>query len=466
MKKLRASAKKDKVKLRKELEESKQAIKRHLEELKELRESAKKDKDELRRELEATKRDLEELKELRASTEKDADKLRKELQEFKQATKGHLEELGELRGSMEKNTDDPIRKLENSTQTTEMHGELEKTRAIKDRGEHEENRKTSERPLFSCLRGIFGSTKSKKKKKKKWSCDEATNLQLEEQKGTPVNSYYGNDSDSEEDVFYDTGSMNLIARNRMSHSSIGYASNNYGNCTDFEQGLTFRRSKHSSRQSSKSSSVYWDARKDEDEEKEKIQIIEEPSSKVTKEGSKVELVFKCNSQDNSKIIYQWFKDDTKLHGKNKSVLLLKSVTLPDFGCYKCHASCKNSSSDKLESDSAELDVTPRDGTRYKYLNEIDPNTQDRIETLLTQKRHGLGGWKQVAFKYGMEQLNIRCLQDDPEAGRKTLEYLESHSPYLTVYDFCKTLKESNIRRLDIVKELLGHLSVSSSALFM
>ncbi len=103
---------------------------------------------------------------------------------------------------------------------------------------------------------------------------------------------------------------------------------------------------------------------------------------------------------------------------------------------------------------------------YKYLNEIDPNTQDRIETLLTQKRHSLGGWRQIAFKYRMDQLNIKSLQDDQEAGRKTMEYLDSHNPYLTVYDFCKALKEYSIRRLDIVKELLGHLSVSSSSVFV
>lgn len=98
---------------------------------------------------------------------------------------------------------------------------------------------------------------------------------------------------------------------------------------------------------------------------------------------------------------------------------------------------------------------------YKYLREIDLNTREQIGTLLTLSRHGLGGWRQVAFKYRMAHLSIELLQDDPGAGLKTLEYLATSNPNLTVYNFCKTLKEYSIRRLDVVKELLGHLSVSS-----
>ena len=100
---------------------------------------------------------------------------------------------------------------------------------------------------------------------------------------------------------------------------------------------------------------------------------------------------------------------------------------------------------------------------YKCLKDIDISTQDRIEGLLTQKRYGLGRWREVAFKYEMDHVRITSLENDPEAGKKTLEYLGASNPDLTVYDFCKTLKEHNIRRLDIVKELLGHLSVPSSS---
>ena len=69
----------------------------------------------------------------------------------------------------------------------------------------------------------------------------------------------------------------------------------------------------------------------------------------------------------------------------------------------------------------------------------------------------------MAFKYGMDHLKIKSLENDREAGKKTLDYLQSSNPDLTVYDFCKTLKEYEIRRLDIVKELLNHLSVPSSS---
>ena len=69
----------------------------------------------------------------------------------------------------------------------------------------------------------------------------------------------------------------------------------------------------------------------------------------------------------------------------------------------------------------------------------------------------------MAYKYEMDQLDIKSLEDDPKAGSKTVEYLNASQPYLTVYDFCKALKEYNIRRLDIVKELLDHLSVPCSS---
>ena len=100
---------------------------------------------------------------------------------------------------------------------------------------------------------------------------------------------------------------------------------------------------------------------------------------------------------------------------------------------------------------------------YKCLRDIDLDTQDQIELLLTQTSSIVAGWRQIAFKYGMGQLKITSLENDPEAGKRTLEYLRSSKPDLFVYDFCKTLKEHNIRRLDIVNALRGHLSVPSSS---
>ncbi|XP_020604602.1 uncharacterized protein LOC110043488 isoform X2 [Orbicella faveolata] len=200
-----------------------------------------------------------------------------------------------------------------------------------------------------------------------------------------------------------------------------------------------------------------------DESQEAMKIIEEPSSQKIKEGSKVKLVFKCKARGNSKLTYQWYKDGVVLQGKKEGTLVLKSVTLRDFGFYKCVASCEDSSSVRVESFSAELDVIPLDGTTYKCLKDVDLDTQDQIEDFLTQKSFGSGGWRQIAFKYEMDQLKIKSLENDPEPGKKTLEYLRTSNPDLKVYDFCKTLKEHNIRRLDIVKELLGHLSVPSSS---
>ena len=99
---------------------------------------------------------------------------------------------------------------------------------------------------------------------------------------------------------------------------------------------------------------------------------------------------------------------------------------------------------------------------YKYLSQIDDKTQSKVETLLTKKVHGLGGWKQVAIKYDMDQFDRDSLEESPDAGKTTIGYVKAAKPYLTVYEFCKTLKEHNIRRFDIIKELLGHLSVVPS----
>jgi len=99
-----------------------------------------------------------------------------------------------------------------------------------------------------------------------------------------------------------------------------------------------------------------------------MKIIEEPSSQKIKEGSKVKLVFKCKARGNSKLTYQWYKDGVVLQGKKEGTLVLKSVTLRDFGFYKCVASCEDSSSVRVESFSAELDVIPLDGTS-KYVTQ-------------------------------------------------------------------------------------------------
>ena len=90
--------------------------------------------------------------------------------------------------------------------------------------------------------------------------------------------------------------------------------------------------------------------------------MEQPSSQEVKEGLNVELVFKCKTPGYSKLTYQWYKDGEVLLGRDDGTLVFKSVTLLDFGWYKCVAICEDSSSLSLESLPAVLDVIPRDGT--------------------------------------------------------------------------------------------------------
>ena len=96
------------------------------------------------------------------------------------------------------------------------------------------------------------------------------------------------------------------------------------------------------------------------------------------------------------------------------------------------------------------------------MKDIDLETKERVAILLTGKMYDLTGWRQVAYKYGMDLPEIKYLENDLEAGKNTLECLLASNPDLTVYDFCKSLKEHNISRLDIVSELQGHLSVPIS----
>lgn len=83
----------------------------------------------------------------------------------------------------------------------------------------------------------------------------------------------------------------------------------------------------------------------------------------------MELVFKLKTRGNSKLTYRWYKDGTEVQGKDDGTLVLKSVSLPDFGWYRCVASCEDSS-DRVESSLAELNVVPRDGTsKYMYVTQ-------------------------------------------------------------------------------------------------
>ena len=98
----------------------------------------------------------------------------------------------------------------------------------------------------------------------------------------------------------------------------------------------------------------------------------------------------------------------------------------------------------------------------QLLNEVFDHfleTRETVEKLLVTEVPGLGGWRQVAHKYKMREVDIGVLKGRQDVGAAVIAYIRAHNPELTVYDFCKTLKGPNIRRLDIVGKLLGHLSV-------
>ena len=64
-------------------------------------------------------------------------------------------------------------------------------------------------------------------------------------------------------------------------------------------------------------------------------------------------------------------------------------------------------------------------------------------------------YRQVAFQYKMK--GIDRLERCKNPGEAVLDFLKSTQPDLTVYHFCKVLKDENIRRLDIVNKLLDYL---------
>ena len=87
---------------------------------------------------------------------------------------------------------------------------------------------------------------------------------------------------------------------------------------------------------------------------------------------------------------------------------------------------------------------------------------DCVATLLGSEKPGLGDWRGIGVNYGMEAYEIDVLVNEApvERGRMVLEYLQTSKPNLTVFDFCRTLKEDTIKRFDIVKKLENHFLVS------
>ena len=95
----------------------------------------------------------------------------------------------------------------------------------------------------------------------------------------------------------------------------------------------------------------------------------------------------------------------------------------------------------------------------KLLADVDICTRDKIALLLENKRYSLGGCRDVAAKYAMEDHKIGALSNSKEPGKDVMEFLMGSKPNLTVYDFCKFLKGNEMRRLDVVKILEDHFLV-------
>ncbi|KAL9971593.1 hypothetical protein ACROYT_G017773 [Oculina patagonica] len=194
-----------------------------------------------------------------------------------------------------------------------------------------------------------------------------------------------------------------------------------------------------------------------------IKIVQQPESQKQTEGLRVEFTCKCMVQENYEVGYQWFKDGMELQGQNTCSLVLNSVEMRDFGCYRCQVTRVGDESQPVTSDPAFLEVDPRGGMRRKYLREVDLNIRDEIATHLENQSHVLGGWRKLAAKYKMEDHLIGGLANVRQPGREVMEFLRASKPDLTVYSFCKTLKEKDMKRFDIVKVLEGYLSIKKES---
>ena len=100
---------------------------------------------------------------------------------------------------------------------------------------------------------------------------------------------------------------------------------------------------------------------------------------------------------------------------------------------------------------------------FKYLTEVfrdNLEIQERVEKLLENTHAGTGGWKEVAHKYKMTEETIDFLEQHQEGGKGVIDYVKTTYPELTVYEFCKYLKD--IKRNDIITALSDHLISGSN----
>ena len=88
--------------------------------------------------------------------------------------------------------------------------------------------------------------------------------------------------------------------------------------------------------------------------------MQQPISQNQREGSKVEFTCGCQVQGNYEVWYQWLKDDTELQQQNSPSLILDSVKMHDFGCYRCRITHRGGLG-AVTSKPAFLEVSPREG---------------------------------------------------------------------------------------------------------
>ena len=95
---------------------------------------------------------------------------------------------------------------------------------------------------------------------------------------------------------------------------------------------------------------------------------------------------------------------------------------------------------------------------FKYLTEVfgdNLNIQEGVGKRLQKAVPDAGGWKEVAHKYKMTEESRDALEGCQERGKGVIDYLKTAHPELTVYEFCKYLKD--IKRNDIIIALSDHL---------
>ena len=66
-------------------------------------------------------------------------------------------------------------------------------------------------------------------------------------------------------------------------------------------------------------------------------------------------------QGNCEVWYQWLQDGTVLQGQNNASLVLDSVKMRDFGCYRCCITPRGSHGEAVTSEPALLEVFPCEG---------------------------------------------------------------------------------------------------------